>query len=175
MVRINLLPVREKLRNAEFVRVVTIATVVVVGAIAIVSCVSIGLSLHAKGLNQSKVAKQKELAALRESNKEITELKKEITNLSQQVKTIKKLTQERETPAVLMALLDQATPESVWLESFEKRNRSFVLDGYGTDTMVVANYVKKLNSFHEIRNVKIISLTNTKGTTVRFKIVGSLS
>jgi type IV pilus assembly protein PilN len=194
MVRINLLPIRTILRKRELKDFGIRAGAILVAVVAVIGVVYYMYSSNIAQLQAKQRNLKAELAKLKKQNEEINKLEKEIADLKTQVKTIKKLTSERDTPAPFMAALALAIPDEVWLRTIDKTKNSFSLDGYGVDNTVVVDFVRNLQQIRKdfsldqpyiaddseerfFTGAKLVSIVSEKSAgsgAMGFKIVGSV-
>ncbi len=200
MVRINLLPIREILRNRELKQfgLFAIAAVVSAFALMLVAYLYLSWSISAYQARQSNL--QKELTQLKQKNKEIEDLKSRITRLQKQVDTIERLTKTRDTPAPFMAAVSTAIPDEVWVTTITKSGKNFALDGTGVDNTAVVHFVERLQKvrqgftakqpfinpanpndksfFSDVNLVQVLAASGTPSGpglgTMSFKITGSV-
>jgi len=144
MVRINLLPIRQRLRRRELIQFGIFSAAVLAGAFLIMAGCWLYMDWVLTGLKNDEARLRVELDKLIAANKEIEKLKQEITRLQKQVATIKDLTQKRDNPAKFLSAVSMAIPDEVWVDNISKTGRSFSLNGTGVDNTVVVNFVQRL-------------------------------
>jgi type IV pilus assembly protein PilN len=144
MVRINLLPIRQRLRRRELIQFGIFSAAVLAGAFLIMAGCWLYMDWVLTGLKNDEARLRVELDKLIAANKEIEKLKQEITRLQKQVATIKDLTQKRDNPAKFLSAVSMAIPDEVWVDNISKTGRSFSLNGTGVDNTLVVNFVQRL-------------------------------
>ncbi len=200
MVRINLLPIREILRQRELQQFGITALAIFVGTILIMVATYMIFSGKVSSLQAEQQEQQKKLDALKAQNQEIDELKNRIARLQKQVETIKKLTETRDTPGPFMSAVSLAIPQEVWIKAMVKTGKQFNLDGIGADNTVVVRFVQNLSRirsdftvnnpyikdnsesektfFSDVRLVQLVSAAGSSQAagsgSMSFKIVGNL-
>lgn len=145
MVKINLLPIREILRKRQLKSFAILAGVIFLSTIALMVLLYFVYSNKQSNMEAELSQKRAQLKKLEEENKAIEEKRREIARLETQVKSIKALTETRDTPAPFMSALSYAIPQEVWVASVVKNGKQFSVDGVGLDNTVVVKFVQNLS------------------------------
>ena len=165
MVRINLLPIRDILRNRELKQLGVVAAAVLVAVVGIMAVAYLVLAGQVDSAQRHKATLEQRLASLKKENQQINADKAEILRLEKQLETVNRLTNVRETPAPLMAAISKAIPDEVWLHGISQAGKGFTLQGEAIDNTVVVNFVQRLQKipgdkgspfFPEVKLVNIV-------------------
>jgi len=163
MIKINLLPYREKAKKDTFNRQIFIAAgmliifllALVYGAFWIKSSIS---DLETK---------------IQESEARVTELDKQIGDLEKFKKIKKELEQKigviatlEENRLVPVKTLDNLAllvpPKEIWLVKIIQKGNSMSMEGIGRDNIAVANFMKTIEQFDHIQSVDLESSKKTE-------------
>lgn len=147
MVRINLLPIREILRNRYLKRFIVVSCAALAGTVGIMILWYIVVSVERSNLDEHRAKLQKRQAVLAKDNEDLVKKKNDEGRLKKQVYEIRKLVQDRDSIERFMAAISRAIPDDVWLESLEKnQSRDFLLKGKGSDNNSIINFVDRLQT-----------------------------
>lgn len=158
MIKINLLPVREsqkkeKLRE-QFVVLVASAIFVIVGCAAAYTTIQAKISTKNEEIaEQTRVVEQ-----LKKQIGEVEKVKKLQAELQSKLDILGKLKENKTGPAHMLDELSVATPEKLWIESFDNVAGVVNLNGFGVNEEVVANFLQQLESSIYYKNVELQSL-----------------
>lgn len=174
MIKINLLPVREtqKKERLRDQAVVLIACVVIVaiGCAAAYTTILSKISQKNDLINgQTKVIEQ-----LTKQIGEVEKVKKLQAELQSKLDVLETLKSNKVGPAHMLDDLAMATPERLWINTFDIIGGAVSLTGLGVDEGVVATFLQKLEASPYYMNVELQSLEQTTldGNKLhRFKIV----
>jgi type IV pilus assembly protein PilN len=200
MVRINLLPIREILRKRYLKRFILLSCAALAVTVGIMALWYFAESMKLSHLAERRASLDKKQASLAEHNKAIDILVAKEAQLKKRLEEFRRLIEDRDSVARLMAAVSQSIPDDLWLDSLEKsKNREFALIGRGLDNNSIITFVDRLQTlkgnfsetntyqdasrkdepafFAEVKLDKLGSATETKEDgrgTVNFKIVGRI-
>jgi type IV pilus assembly protein PilN len=158
MIKINLLPVREsqkkeKLRE-QFVVLVASAIFVVVGCAAAYTTIQTKISTKNEEIaEQTRIVEQ-----LKKQIGEVEKVKKLQAELQSKLDILSKLKENKTGPAHMLDELSAATPEKLWIESFDNVAGVVNLSGFGVNEEIVATFLQQLESSIYYKNVELQSL-----------------
>ena len=158
MIKINLLPVREsqkkeKLRE-QFVVLVASAIFVVVGCAAAYTTIQTKISTKNEEIaEQTRIVEQ-----LKKQIGEVEKVKKLQAELQSKLDILSKLKENKTGPAHMLDELGVATPEKLWIESFDNVAGIVNLSGFGVNEEIVATFLQQLESSIYYKNVELQSL-----------------
>ncbi len=169
MIRINLLPIKQ--REAEVSRRREIAIGAVVLGIALLALASLHLlqSFHLSGLETELVQLRGELQALNTKIKEVGDLQNKIKESRGKNKIIDDLKQKKSGPVLVMENLANATPATLWLTDLKESGGNLALSGLAVDNKTVADFISGLEASKHFTGVELIETTEGAGPTAGFK------
>ena len=174
MIKINLLPVREvqkkeKLRE-QLVVLVACAIFVVIGCAAAYTTILTKISQKNDEISQqSKIIEQ-----LIKQIGEVEKVKKLQGELQAKLDILGTLKAKKTGPAHMLDELSLATPERLWIDSFDNVGGVASFNGLGVNEEVVATFLQQLESSPYYKNVELQSLEQTtlEGNKLqKFKVV----
>ncbi len=174
MIKINLLPVREsqkKERLREQVVVLAACVIfVVIGCAAAYTTILTKISQKNDAISeQTKIIEQ-----LKKQIGEVEKVKKLQAELQSKLDILGKLKANKTGPAHMLDELSVATPERLWIESFDNVAGVVNLNGLGVSEEVVATFMQQLESSPYYMGVELQSLEQAtiEGNKLqKFKIV----
>lgn len=174
MIKINLLPVRETQKNErlreQMVVLVGCAIFVTIGCAAAYTTMRAKISQKNDMISeQTKVVEQ-----LKKQIGEVEKVKKLQGELQAKLNILATLKANKTGPAHMLDELSQATPERLWIDSFDNVGGIVNITGMGVNEETVAIFLQQLESSPYYMNVELQSLEQTMvdGNKLnRFKIV----
>jgi|ERR1035438_2202786 Tfp pilus assembly protein PilN len=149
MIKINLIPVKEKKKRKEFIFILGIVSVLVVVVLALAYIYAQRLSL-ANDLNKQIEDVKKESEGYQDKINEVKDLQKKEDSLEVYKKTIKGIS---ETQRKIIVAVDQAAlemPSGVWLTNFTQGagndSNKFTIQGYAFSESDLQKFVASLQS-----------------------------
>jgi type IV pilus assembly protein PilN len=159
MIRINLLPTKEKAEAASQRQELTLfvlAFVLLAG-----TCLLLAVSQARRAM-----ALDREIASLETRLKELEPVVKDVANLEQKRKdldaklqVIAELGHKRVGPAEALKDLGGATPERAWLTDFTELNGAATLTGQAVDNQTIAQFLRDLEGSEFFQNVDLVETT----------------
>lgn len=174
MIKINLLPVREtqkkeRLRE-QLVVLVACAIFVTIGCAAAYTTILTKISQKNDEISeQTKVIEQ-----LKKQIGEVEKVKKLQGDLQSKLDILGTLKANKTGPAHMLDELSAATPERLWIDSFDIVGGEASFSGLGVNEEVVANFLQQLESSPYYKNVELQSLeqATVEGNKLqKFKVV----
>ena len=158
MIKINLLPYREKKKKANFARQVSIVAGSFIVFILLLVFVQFKFTSYVDSLeNQVKEAEEK-LVSLNKKLGDLDKFKREKKDLEQKLGVIKTLEENRLAPVrTLDDLAQLVPPQSIWLVRITQKNDRLTIEGIGLDNIVVAGFMKTIENFAPIKSVDLVS------------------
>lgn len=158
MIKINLLPVREVQKKEKYREqiVVFVACTIFV----LIGCgVAYTTILSKIGQKNKEIAAQTQLIEqLKKQIGEVEKVKKLQGELQSKLEILGKLKANKTGPAHLLDELSAATPDRVWIESFDGQDEKISLSGTGVSEEVVATFLRQLDTSAYYKNVELQSL-----------------
>ena len=158
MIRINLLPYREKAKKENIKRQITIIAGSFILFFLILVYLQISLSLSLSTLETKIKEKDEKLVVLTKKLGDIEGLKRAIKELEQKLAVIKGLETDRFFPVRMLDELAQLVPQNeIWLEKIAESGSGLRIEGVARDNMVVARFMKSLEFSSFISSVSLVS------------------
>ncbi|MDO9079328.1 MAG: PilN domain-containing protein, partial [Desulfuromonadales bacterium] len=138
----------------QFVVLVASAIFVVVGCAAAYTTIQTKISTKNDEIaEQTRIVEQ-----LKKQIGEVEKVKKLQAELQSKLDILDKLKENKTGPAHMLDELSVATPEKLWIESFDNVAGVVNLSGFGVNEEVVANFLQQLESSIYYKNVELQSL-----------------
>ena len=180
MIRINLLPVRAAKRKEQGRIQLVVGVFVLIAAIAgnYVWASQVEAELERTDREVQKV--KAEIKELEKIIGEVQDIEKRQKDLQQKLDVLEKLRKGKTGPVKVMDALADATPKDLWLEKFEEKNGSFVMEGQALSHEELAQFISALKNspfFTDIQ-LKKADLKDRKDVdtqVVEFKLSGKVN
>lgn len=174
MIKINLLPVREtqkkeKLRE-QVVVLLACAIFVFVGCAAAYTTMMSKISQKNDEIADQEII----IEQLKKQIGEVEKVKKLQSELQSKLDILGKLKANKTGPAHLLDELSAATPDRLWIDSFDNIAGAINLSGTGVNEEVVATFLQQLDASPYYMNVELQSLdqvTVDGNKLQKFKVV----
>jgi type IV pilus assembly protein PilN len=163
MIKINLLPYREKEKKDTFSRQIFIAAGSVVIFILILVWVTVWIESSISNLNKDIKDSESLMADLNKKIGDVDKYKKDKKDLEQKIGVIATLEENRLAPVKTLdnlALL--VPPKDIWLLKINQKEKNINIEGIGRDPIVVANFMKSIEQFDPIKSVDLVSSKKTE-------------
>jgi type IV pilus assembly protein PilN len=163
MIKINLLPYREKEKKENLARQISIIAGSII--IFILLLVFVQFKFYSSiGVLEMQVKEAD--ATLNDLNKKIGDLdkfKKNKKELEQKLEVIKALEDKRFIPVKTLDELSMLVPQrNIWLVKLIQNNDRLTIEGVGRDNIAVADFMKTIEKFDPIKSVDLISSKKTE-------------
>jgi len=147
MIRINLLPFRDRRIKENIRRQVSIFFLSLTLVLLVMGVVFFYLSNQVGDYERKIKRAKEELKKYEAINKEIAEMKKQLSVLEQKIDVIDRLELNRHAPVHMMETMTQAiVPKSMWLTRFESRDKTVKLLGIAKDNESISKYMINLEN-----------------------------
>jgi type IV pilus assembly protein PilN len=170
MIKINLLPYREKIKKESFVQqVVIIAGLFAIVILALVYW-QIWLISSINSLENQIKESESTLADLDKKIGNLEKYKSQKSDLEQKLGVIATLEENRLAPLKTLDNLAMLVPlKDIWLVKITQKGNILTINGMGRDNIVVADFMKAIEKFDPIKSVDLISSqkTDVSGFTVQ--------
>ncbi len=170
MIKINLLPYREKIKKENFVQ----QTVIIVGVFIFVILVLVWLQIWVSSSISNLEDKIKEskstLDDLDNKIRGLDTYKNQKKDLEQKLGVIATLEENRLAPLKTLDNLSMLVPlHDIWLVKITQKGNNINIEGMGRDNIAVADFMKSIENFDPIKSVDLISSkkTDVSGFTVQ--------
>ncbi len=158
MIKINLLPYREKEKKENLSRQITI----IVGSFILFVLCLIWLQLYmasqVKGLEAKLTDSRQILKVLNEKVGNLEKFKQQKAELELKLGVIGTLEENRLLPVKTLDDLSMLVPQkSIWLTKIAQNNDSLLIEGIGRDNIAAADFMKTIEKFPPILSVDLVS------------------
>jgi len=158
MIKINLLPYKEKEKQATKARQAVIILFTSLIFLFIIASVHIYVSRSISNLQRDIKVKETRLVDLKNIIGEIDNIKTEKNILEKKLAVIKRLDEDRLFPVRLLDEINQLTPtKDLWLNKISETGMNLNIEGVGRDNITVALFMKSLELSKYIQSVDLIS------------------
>ncbi|MCX5843259.1 MAG: PilN domain-containing protein [Deltaproteobacteria bacterium] len=158
MIRINLLPYREKEKIEDITR-----QIMVIGITFVVFVLSLGsfhlyLSMSISSLEENITKQQNELDRLNKIILDIDTFKRDKALLEKKIAIINTLEENRLAPVRMLDELTSMVPvKDVWLERLSEKGTAITIEGMARNNIAVAHFMKNLAGSTFIKSVDLVS------------------
>ena len=164
MIRINLLPYREKEKKEGATRQIVILAASFIGFLILIGSIQLYMSMKIGDLEKSVKEQEDKLAALTKVIGDIEGFKKDKAVLEKKLGIINTLEENRLAPVRLLDELTTLVPvKDVWLTRLSEKGTELTIQGMARNNIAVALFMKNLA---ESRFIKSVDLTATRETEV---------
>lgn len=158
MIRINLLPYREKEKIEDITRQIMIIGITFVIFLLALGGTQLYLSLSISSLNENITKQQQELDRLNKVIGDIEVFKKDKALLEKKLAIINNLEENRLAPVRMLDELTSVVPvKDVSLEKISEKGEVITIEGIARNNIAVAHFMKNLAGSTFIKSVDLIS------------------
>jgi len=161
MIRVNLLPLKETERAIGRRQRASLAVLGVCIALAIMLLPFLYQGRRLSSLDTEVQEMDKQIQRYNAQVKEVQELDRLKKDLQSKLRIIVELDEKRVGPARVLTDLSQATPDKLWLLSFDEKNSSATFTGMALDNETIARFMRQLQSSPYFHNVDLVETTRT--------------
>ncbi|MCP4498445.1 MAG: hypothetical protein GY822_00565 [Deltaproteobacteria bacterium] len=155
MIRINLLPIKEKKkRNRMFMQLIAMGAVLMIAVISI-----LGVGKYYSDRLEEQVDRKAQLKVdiieLKKIIGKVDELDEQTKRLESQLDAIKMLEKAKSGPVRILDALSSKIPKRVWLDSVTEKGGSMTLKGVGLDHADISEFMNTLDKNKYFSNVRL--------------------
>lgn len=162
MIRINLLPVKDKIRKqAGIVQLWLMAAVLVIVSASFVG-INVKYSNTNAGLADKNAQMKAEIKRLEDLIGEVNELEKDRARLQKQLDVISTLEKGKTGPVKMLDALAEAIPKRVWITDLSESNQSISLTGFGVENADISDFMAALAASDMFSDVNLKFTEQTK-------------
>src|SRR5262245_21166952 len=169
MIRINLLPIKQREAEIARRREVTLGAVILAAALLAIGAVHLLQVFQLSGLETELAQLRGELQALNVKIKELGDLQNKIKEARGKNKIIDDLKKKKSGPVLVMENLAHAAPATLWLTDLKESSGSLSLSGLAVDDKTVADFINGLEASKHFKGVELIETAEGVGPTAGFK------
>lgn len=163
MIKINLLPYREKEKKENIVRQVSIMGGSFIVFLLILVLVQFNFSSSISRLETQVKESEVKLVDLNKRIIDLDKFKRDKKELEQKLGVIKTLEENRLAPVKMLDdLAFLVPPKNIWLIKITQKNDQLTIEGVGRDNIIVADFMKTIEKFEPIKSVDLVSSKKTE-------------
>jgi type IV pilus assembly protein PilN len=157
MIRINLLPYREKAEKEDLVRQIILLSGSLVLFVLIIVAVHLYVKVSISGLETKIKEAEAKMVVLDKKVGDIEGFKRDKRDVEQKLQVIKSLEGNRLFPVQMLDELNTLVPErDIWLERLSQTSSELRIEGVARSNDVVARFMKSLETASFIKTVDLI-------------------
>ncbi len=156
MIRINLLPVREKKKRESTRKMFSILFLSLGLAALILIFVHLSLSSQINQVQGQIVAYNEEIKRLKIDTKDVEKFKAEKEDLQRRLNIIYTLQRAKTGPVRVLDDLTVALPGKLWLTSLKEKTGKMEIKGIAFDNQDIATFMTNLEKSGVIKNVELV-------------------
>ncbi|HUH65729.1 MAG TPA: PilN domain-containing protein [Syntrophales bacterium] len=158
MIRINLLPYREREKKEGLTRQIVIILITFVVFILAVGGFQLYLTLSVSSLGKNIKSQEERLTDLTKTIGDIEKYKINKTVIERKLAIINNLEENRLAPVIMLDELSTLVPvKDVWLEKISEKGSELTIEGIARNNIEVAHFMRNLASANFIKNVDLVS------------------
>ena len=162
MIKINLLPYREKKKKENLVQQIWIFAGSFIVFILLLVWLQVWINSSISNLKSKIKESEASLTELDKTIGDLDKFKNDKKELEQKLGVIATLEENRLAPVKTLDNLAMLVPsKNIWLIKITQKGDSVNIEGIGRDNVVVADFMKDLEKFDPIKSVDLISSKNT--------------
>ena len=163
MIKINLLPYREKKKKENLIQQIWIIAGSLIVFILLLFWLQIWINSSISDLTSKIKESEASLIELDKVIGDLDKFKNDKKELEQKLGVIATLEENRLAPVKTLDNLAMIVPSTnIWLIKITQKGDSVNIEGIGRDNVVVADFMKDLEKFDPIKSVDLISSKNTE-------------
>ena len=162
MIKINLLPYREKKKKENLVQQIWIISGSLIVFILLLFWLQIWINSSISDVKSKIKESEASLIELDKAIGDLDKFKNDKKELEQKLGVIATLEENRLAPVKTLDNLAMIVPtKDIWLIKITQKGDSVNIEGIGRDNLVVADFMKDIEKFDPIKSVDLISSKNT--------------
>lgn len=169
MIRINLLPTKERAQAASQRQEASLFALSLVGVLLVCGFVSVTQARRSASLTREIDTLQASLKALESRVKDVADLDRKRKDLDAKLKVIAELGKKRVGPAEVLRDLARSTPDRLWLTDFNEARGAATLTGQAVDNQTIAQFLRDLSGSAYFTTVDLVETTQSDAGEVRLR------
>lgn len=156
MIKINLLPYREKQKKENLQRQIIILSGTLVLFLLILGGVYLYLSMSISGMESTIREAEAKLVILNKKVGDLEGFKRDKREIEQKLEVIKSLDGNRLFPVLMLDRINRLVPsKDIWLERVSESGQELRIEGVARDNGTVARFMRSLEKVDFIRTVEL--------------------
>ena len=162
MIKINLLPYREKEKKENLTQQIFIIAGSFIAFILLLVLLQVSINSSISNLKSQIKESEDSLVELDKKIGNLDKFKNDKKELEQKLGVIATLEENRLAPVKTLDNLAMLVPsKDIWLIKITQKDDGINIEGIGRDNIVVADFMKAIEKFDPIKSVDLISSKNT--------------
>jgi type IV pilus assembly protein PilN len=158
MIRINLLPYREREKKEDITRQVVIIVITLVVFLLVIGSLQLYLSISVSSLEKNIKLQEERLVDLTKIIGDIEQYKLNKATLERKLAIISNLEENRLAPVMMLDEISLLVPvKDVWLGKISEKGSEVTLDGMARNNIEVAHFMKNLSGANFVKTVDLLS------------------
>jgi type IV pilus assembly protein PilN len=158
MIRINLLPYREREKKEDLTRQIVIIVITFVVFLLVIGSLQLYLSMSISNLEKNVKLQEEELARLTKIIGDIEGYKLSKAILERKLAIISNLEENRLAPVMMLDELTLVVPvKDVWLDKITEKGSDITMEGMARSNIAVALFMKNLAGANFVKTVDLLS------------------
>jgi type IV pilus assembly protein PilN len=158
MIRINLLPYREREKKEDITRQVVILVITLVVFLLVIGSLQLYLSISVSSLEKNIKLQEERLVDLTKTIGDIEQYKLNKSTLERKLAIINNLEENRLAPVMMLDEISLLVPvKDVWLDKISEKGLEVTLEGMARNNIEVAHFMKNLSGAHFVKTVDLLS------------------
>jgi len=162
MIKINLLPYREKEKKENLTQQIFIAVGSFIVLILLLVWIHVWINSSISNLEEKVKTAEITLVDLDKKIGDLEKFKNYKKELEQKLGVIATLEENRLAPVKTLDNLSLIVPKDIWLVKITQKEDRFNIEGIGRDNIIVADFMKEVERFEPIKSVDLISSKKTE-------------
>ena len=162
MIKINLLPYREKEKKENLAQQKFVAAGSFVVLILLLVWIQVWINSSISNLESKVKTAENTLVDLDKKIGDLEKFKSIKKELEQKLEVIATLEENRLAPVKTLDNLSIIVPNDIWLVKIIQKEDRFNIEGIGRDNIIVADFMKAIERFEPIKSVDLISSKKTE-------------
>lgn len=156
MIRINLLPWREREKKENLKRQITVIAGSFIIFLLVLAFLQISIGASIGNLHKELKSAEDRIAVLTKVAGDIESFKTTKKELEKKLEIIKTLEENRLAPVRMLDELTRLVPTNkLWLEKFSEKGKALRIEGVARDNVAVAHFMKNLELSNYIKSVDL--------------------
>jgi type IV pilus assembly protein PilN len=169
MIRINLLPVREKRKKQTEKHIFVVLGACLVGVAAVILIFQMAIATKIKGVEKQIAAYREEIQRLQVDTRDVNKFKAEKEDLQKRLNIIYTLQQAKTGPVRVLDELATSLPKRLWLTSLREKDGRMELKGIAFDNPTIARFMTDLERAGVIKNVELVVSQQIEKKNIKLK------
>jgi len=171
MIRINLLPYREREKKEGLTRQIVIIVISSVVFLLAIGSFQLYLTISTSNLEKNVKIQEEELARLTKTIGDIEQYKLNMATLERKLAIINNLEQNRLAPVKMLDELSQLVPvKDVWLDKISEKGSEITMEGMARNNIAVAHFMKNLSVANFVKTVDLISTREKEISGIKLQL-----